>query len=458
MATLQRLALRGTPKATKAAARYTPAGGAERCGQCRHFAPSSSCARIEGPISAAGWCALFSRQVTYPHHAGVQSFGAGGPSLDLDMMNGILPSGVTFTRASTATYFNSAGTMQTATANTPRWDYDPASHALLGLLIEEARTNLVLNSADASNASWTKTAGAAGAPVVTGNQVVAPDGTTTAARVVYPAVSGAGNYSALGATSGAATIAPYSFSVWARGNAGGEQVYLCTTPDGVTYYRSLLTLTTLWQRFSLVTPNLNTAGWFWIIGTDLRDAGQTAKPAQSIFVWGGQVETGAFPTSYIPSTAASVTRAGDLASMPTGTWFTAASGTYEGEFIPNGNAAGLPIVISGNAGSPTIAIGADSRLTAGIRSGAAVFSATGPVFTFGAVNKAAFAYLSGASRAAVNGTAFGPSATALTVTGTVVELGSDGVTPGANALDGWLRRVRYWPRALSAAELQSVTT
>ena len=65
MATLQRLALRGTPKATKQAARYTPAGGAERCGMCRHYVPSSSCARIEGPITAAGWCALFSRQVTY---------------------------------------------------------------------------------------------------------------------------------------------------------------------------------------------------------------------------------------------------------------------------------------------------------------------------------------------------------------------------------------------------------
>jgi hypothetical protein len=37
--------------------------------------------------------------------------------------------------------------MQTATANTPRWDYDPVTHALSGLLIEEARTNLLLNSA-----------------------------------------------------------------------------------------------------------------------------------------------------------------------------------------------------------------------------------------------------------------------------------------------------------------------
>jgi hypothetical protein len=144
--------------------------------------------------------------------------------------------------------------------------------------------------------------------------------------------------------------------------------------------------------------------------------------------------------------------------MPTAAWFATSSGTYQGEFIPNGNAAGLPTVISGNAGSPVIATGADSRLVASIRSGASIFSATGPLFTFGAVNKAAFAYLSGASTAAVNGTTIGPSATVLSVTGTSVEFGSDGVTPGNNALDGWLRRVRYWPRVLSNAELQSITT
>ena len=183
----------------------------------------------------------------------------------------------------------------------------------------------------------------------------------------------------------------------------------------------------------------------------------TGNGTSGALFWGAQLEVGAFPTSYIPSTTAT-TRAADLASMPTAAWFNAANGTYQGEFIPNGNAAGLPVIISGNAGSPTLATGADSRLTAGVRSGAAVFSATGPLYAFGAVNKAAFAYLSGASRAATKNRILDFNATALTVTGTAVEFGSDGAAPGANALNGWLRRVRYWPRALSAAELQSVTT
>jgi len=69
--------------------------------------------------------------------------------------NGVLAPFVTFTRASTATYFDAAGVMQTAAVNTPRIDYDPDTLELRGLLIEEQRTNLLLNSAALSTQSVT---------------------------------------------------------------------------------------------------------------------------------------------------------------------------------------------------------------------------------------------------------------------------------------------------------------
>lgn len=68
------------------------------------------------------------------------------PSLSLDFRSGVLDSRITFTRASTATDFNSAGTIVSFTSGTPRFGYNPVTLAPLGLLIEEGRTNLFLNS------------------------------------------------------------------------------------------------------------------------------------------------------------------------------------------------------------------------------------------------------------------------------------------------------------------------
>jgi hypothetical protein len=78
---------------------------------------------------------------------------AGEKTLD----NGTGPA-ITFTRASDATFFDATGTLQTAANNTPRFDHDPATGASLGLLVEEQRTNLLLNSATLATQTVTVTA------------------------------------------------------------------------------------------------------------------------------------------------------------------------------------------------------------------------------------------------------------------------------------------------------------
>jgi hypothetical protein len=92
---------------------------------------------------------------------------AGTPTLDLrfasskslnDYLSG--QNLITYTRAGDATFFDANGTIQTAGANTPRFDHDPATGESLGLLIEEARTNLLLNSETLSTQSVTVTAAA----------------------------------------------------------------------------------------------------------------------------------------------------------------------------------------------------------------------------------------------------------------------------------------------------------
>lgn len=81
------------------------------------------------------------------------------PTLNLDFANRkSLDPRITFARNSVGTYFDSKGVMQTASANVARFDHAPVSGESLGLLIEEARTNILLNSSALSTQSVTTTA------------------------------------------------------------------------------------------------------------------------------------------------------------------------------------------------------------------------------------------------------------------------------------------------------------
>jgi hypothetical protein len=387
------------------------------------------------------------------------------PTADLDltfMAPGSLDQRITFTRASTGTYFDAAGVMQTAVTNAPRWDYDAATRALKGLLIEEARTNALLRSSDLSVAPWA-VAGALGAtaPVVTGNNAVAPDGTTTAARIVLPAVS-AGGISQV--SQNIATVVDSVFSIYLRGAVGGEQTHLISL--GASAYTSLrVTLTTSWQRFSLFVP-ARAGGIYCVVGTDLRDGTETATPAGTIYAWGAQSEAGAFATSYIPTTSAAVTRAVDAASMLTTGWINPLAGTL----LVESSSPESPAV---GANREFVGIGTDSSniirlamtntvgylssnvFTANVSRGGASDNRVWPAGVF---FKCAITYnttglaLSLTSGGTAPGTAV---ATALPASFTTLWIGGSGRGGTASAP---YRRVAYWNRVLPNAELQSLTS
>lgn len=69
------------------------------------------------------------------------------PKLALDFTTASLDARVTITRANnTATAINSSGVIAVVNANLPRFDYDPSTLVCKGLLIEESRTNALVNS------------------------------------------------------------------------------------------------------------------------------------------------------------------------------------------------------------------------------------------------------------------------------------------------------------------------
>lgn len=252
------------------------------------------------------------------------------PSLNLDFANSkTIDPRITFTRASSATYFDEKGVMRTAPAGVPRIDYAPVTGECNGLLIEEQRTNLLAYSEQFDNAAWPKSNA-----TVTPNATVAPDGTPTADKLVENTAT-ATHYAYQGITTPANTT--YTFSIYAK---AAERTRVSVTTRGVGWVSGVVNIFDL-TNGSVVTgagvvTNVGN-GWYRISVTDLTDGTvqfrgllvSTASGASQnflgdgtsgIYIWGAQREVGSFPTSYIKTEASQVTRAADDAVM-TGTNF-----------------------------------------------------------------------------------------------------------------------------------------
>jgi hypothetical protein len=231
------------------------------------------------------------------------------PALKLDFDQYQMDSRISFTRATNGTYFNSSGVLTTASANTARFDHRLENGVWVnkGLLIEEARTNLALRSEEFGDAAWYKDSGV----TVSSNTDVAPDGTTTADTISFSAAD-----KLIGQFSLVSNGTLASGSVYIKGTTGETIIF--TVGGGSQSF----TLTGDWQRISRTVTTLNT--------TSFALSTYGGVTARSIKVWGAQLEVGAFPTSYIATTSASVTRNQDVVSMTSTNftnWFNSSEGT-----------------------------------------------------------------------------------------------------------------------------------
>ena len=356
----------------------------------------------------------------------------------------------------------------------PRWDYDPLTSILRGLLIEEPRTNLTFPSTN-----WRANATASGSvDGVTQNAGVAPDGTSAAMALIPGSFSGVHQYFPGGFAGVVSTT--YTYSVFLKA-AGMAFCYIELANSGFTG-------TTQNAQFNLASGTIDLqsgtsgtiqnvgGGWYRcsVTATSAASAGTyianlrpgatggayigatTGNAVDGVWAWGNHVEAGAKASSYIPTTSAAATRPVDIVGGNNDALYNAAQGTWQAEFIPNGLPTAVASVIHGNNGSPVLAANSDSRLICSIRATVTIFSGVGPLHNYGVVNRSAFAYLSGASLGALNGTVIGPAATAFSVTGTTLRFGADGAS-GANVLNGWLRQASYWNAAGAAADMAQIT-
>jgi hypothetical protein len=379
---------------------------------------------------------------------------------------------ITFTRASTATYFNSVGTLTSAATDAPRFDYNPSTLAAQGLLIEEARTNLVTYSAQFDNAAWGATQ-----ITVTANAITAPDGTVSGDLAV-PSTSALSHYFRQVTT---VTATAYAFSVFAKAGGYGFLVVVSSgynvcfnlttgavgASSGSGGTPSIQSVGNGWYRCNLViTESAGNSSVYYVPRPDNVSAFWTGAGdgTSGVYFWGAQLEAGAFATSYIPTTTTALTRAADVASVNTlSPWYNATEGTLYAETqltntVANGR-AGFDL----NDGSTNnrnifraIAVGgADQNI---VRSGGVVVASLASVSTpTTAVRKSASAYAVNNFAFTVNGGTPATSTSGAVPVGITNLLLGSGVGP-SEYLNGYLRRITYYPRRLSNAELQALTT
>ena len=205
---------------------------------------------------------------------------------------------IAFSRASVGTYVGADGLIKTAASGVPRFDHDPVTGESLGLLIEEARTNSKRYSQDFT-LEWSPISSS-----ILNTTQVAPDGSTTATTLSLPIANARLQINNTDAGSSPGT---WTFSVWMRNvNPGTVSITLLlqTTPGAIT--GTTVIVTNQWQRFS-TTQEVISSG-----GIQIRNS---TTDNYTIEVWGAQLEAGSFPTSYIPTTTTSVSRAADIATI-----------------------------------------------------------------------------------------------------------------------------------------------
>lgn len=388
------------------------------------------------------------------------------PKLALDFTTASLDSRVTFTRSgNTATVVNSSGIIAPVLANVPRFDFDPITLVCKGLLIEEARANLLTNTTTFAT-TWI----AFGSSLSTG-AVTAPDGSATSIR--YVESSGVAEHGIFQTT---ATTGSHAYSVFAKIN-GRRYLVLRKDGGGVSFavfdlqagavtqtQNSTATIQAYgngWYRCNLVTTVLavgNTIIKSSDIGTGVNaNSTYNGDGVSGFYLYGAQLENGAFQTSYIPTTVSQVTRNADVATM-TGAnfsdWYTATTGAATVWAIPQTATGTRPLVqfddttaneiiaLRGNVANPELYIVDGGAPQAQIDAGTIVANTA---------YKVTGAWNTNSCAAAQNGAAAVTDNTATIPTPTQLRIGSD----GTNYASAWIQEIMYWPQRIINAEVEA---
>jgi len=345
--------------------------------------------------------------------------------------------------------------------NIPRVEYD-ADGNRLGLLVEEARTNLVTYSEDFTDASW-ETVG-----TKVPNSATSPTGENNASLLSV-------NYLEIRPSVVSGT--QYTYSIFVKGLTDFTPQIIATGTSfpntQANFDLSDGTVTSTTAEDATIKDCGN--GWFRISITETATATDSTSRlrlfCEQAYIFGAQLETGSFPTSYIKTTGSTATRSADVASIPVADFgYNHKEGTifaeFSGQFNESGTLFPRPYELSGgNSSNDRVTVyfaESNGNLAAEVRNGgvqsAGLVLQAGVSSDFSAI-KTAFAFKADDFAATEDGdTPVTDTAGTFTPSTPRDELALMATVTGSQTLNGHLKSIKYYPRRLTNAQLQDITS
>jgi hypothetical protein len=406
-------------------------------------------------------------------------------ALDLDFTTGVLDPRVSFSRASPAWHFNSAGVLVQAAANAPRFAFDPVTLQPLGLQMEAVSRTNICPQAHTNGRTVIETPIGILAPEV-GSTLLGLSST----RITSNGAA-SGHFAGVAAPLSIASSTVHTLSVYCRPvvgslvqifassgftdgyvnvdlstgavtDSGGGAVALVPQSCGNGVWRVGFTFTSKVGA----TVGSSCAVSFIPSGTSTRAPSSTATGTLDFA--GVQLEAGGTASSLIPTAGAAVTYAGDIAVM-TGvnfsSWWNPSLGTVLTESIGPATFADFPaIACVGNGTAPTeemsLYVANDSRTRFEVKSqsGAVQGLLVGGMAAAGAVRKSAFAWQANDFAFSSNGGAAVTDSSGLVPVVDRLSFASFVARGGGGGPSGqFIRRFRYSPTRMTNEQLQQLT-
>ena len=367
-----------------------------------------------------------------------------------------------FTRATTATRVNKQGLIESVNEGIARIDYSDSTQG--ALLLEPQRTNVVTYSEDFSQ--WSKQD-----ITVVPNVANSPYGVNNATEII----EGTGtSQHRINISNTLLNSTVYTSSFYVKRNVGSRNFAIINILSGQRTYYNLTNGTIIasyvgsgtieslgdgWFKCTATGTSISTSGAFYAAMADVTET-YVGDGTSSLYIWGCQNEEGSYPTSYIPTNGATATRNQEICNNATPEINSDEGVLYLEASALSNDLTKRSIALSDSGSANRVLFRYDNvlnRIKAFIISGTVIQANLG--FTVSNV----LDFLKIAVKYKENDFA-------LWVNGIEVDTDTSGNTPiGLNTLQfangvngeffyGNTKDLKYYPKALTDAQLQTLTT